>query len=93
MGCRPDNRLVDAPMVPVACKRCGAQVLARKSSWAQTSVQWDAAAVSQCRQRQDAQQRPPSAEGLFLGCSDLRDSILGAAAEGRVPIVDENRPS
>ncbi len=40
MAIRPDNRLDDAPMVPVACTRCGAGVQVRKSSWNQTSVQW-----------------------------------------------------
>jgi hypothetical protein len=39
MVIRPDNRLDDAPMVPVVCARCGAGVQVRKSSWNQTSVQ------------------------------------------------------
>ena len=48
MTVRPDSRLADAPMVPVSCRRCGARVLARKSSWEQTSVQWDAAGTARC---------------------------------------------
>ena len=48
MTVRPDNRLSDAPMVPVHCKSCEARVLVRKSSWEQTSVQWDATATARC---------------------------------------------
>jgi len=36
---RVDNRLDDTPMMPVVCHDCGARVLARKSTWNQTSVQ------------------------------------------------------
>jgi hypothetical protein len=50
MTVRTDNRLTDAPMVPVTCRRCGAEVWARKSSWQQTSVQWDATAAALCPQ-------------------------------------------
>jgi hypothetical protein len=48
MGYRPDDRLLYTSMVRIVCRPCGANVLARKSSWEQTSVQWDAQAVSQC---------------------------------------------
>ena len=56
MTVRPDNRYADSPMVPVACRRCGARVLARKSSWNQTSVQWDAEASARCLERRDARE-------------------------------------
>jgi len=55
MDVRPDNRLADSPMVPVACRRCEACVLARKSSWNQTSVQWNAEATARCLERSDAE--------------------------------------
>ncbi|SHW58399.1 Uncharacterised protein [Mycobacteroides abscessus subsp. abscessus] len=45
-------------MVPVGCERCGAQVLARKSSWQQTSVQWNADAESRCAQPADIVAQP-----------------------------------
>jgi len=93
VGYRPDNRLADAPIVPVACARCGARVLARKSSWAQTSVQWDAAALSLCRQKREAQTRSIAGEETFVGCTDLRDSILEAVARGRVPVVNDETAS
>ena len=69
MTVRPDNRLADSPMVPVACRRCGASVLARKSSWNQTSVQWSAQASAQCLERQDAEQL----------------AVTGMACSSRVP--------
>jgi hypothetical protein len=91
MTVRPDNRLADAPMVPVTCRRCGAEVLARKSSWQQTSVQWDAAAMARCPQRRDADLL--SADGgrsVFLSCSELRESILQAARDGVLPVLDDS---
>lgn len=91
MTVRPDNRLADAPMLPVSCRRCGVRVLARKSSWEQTSVQWDAAGSAQCEQRHDA--RLLSVHGdrsVFLGCSELTGSILDAACRGVVPVLDES---
>ena len=51
---RQDNRLDEMPMVPVMCRNCGAHVLARKSSWNQTSVQWNAEATARCAERAEA---------------------------------------
>jgi|SRR3954452_7088608 hypothetical protein len=95
MKVRTDNRLLDSPLVPVSCRGCGAEVLARKSSWQQTSVQWDAQATSTCIQLREAEALKPYGGGLFLACSALRDSIEDAARRGRLPIVDElgERPS
>lgn len=90
MSVRPDNRLADAPMVPLSCAACGANVLARKSSWEQTSVQWDAAATGRCVERR--QVRAQAAElrpGVFLMCSRLRDSIEMAVRAGTLPVLDE----
>ncbi|WP_101947491.1 ferredoxin [Mycobacterium sp. 3519A] len=89
MAVRPDNRLADSPMVPVTCRRCGAEVLARKSTWDQTSVQWNADASARCLERRDADQLAGHGRGLFLACSALRDSLMAAAREGVLPIVDE----
>ena len=86
----PDNRLADTPMVPVACSRCGACVLARKSSWNQTSVQWNAEASAACMERRDADNLAAhSGGGLFLACSALSRSILDAVRNGDLPVVDE----
>ncbi|CRZ15992.1 hypothetical protein BN2156_02856 [Mycolicibacterium neworleansense] len=46
MTVRLDPRLEELPMMPVSCRSCGAVVLARKSSWTQTSVQWNAVAAA-----------------------------------------------
>ena len=79
---RADNRLADSPMVPVDCQHCGAAVLARKSSWQQTSVQWNTEAQTRCPERRNC-------TGLFLVCSALRGSILDAARSGRLPVLAE----
>lgn len=90
MTVRSDNRLADAPMVPVSCRHCGASVLARKSSWQQTSVQWNAEAAATCPQRRQAACIDAQHGGVFLACSALRDSIAAAVQEGALHIVDED---
>ncbi|HET9890646.1 MAG TPA: ferredoxin [Mycobacterium sp.] len=84
-----DNRLQDAPLLPVSCRRCGAQVLARKSSWQQTSIQWTAEATAMCPQRRQTAALTQHSQGIFLACSDLRDSIDKAVERGTLPIIDE----
>lgn len=87
---RQDNRLDAMPMVPVACRNCGARVLARKSSWNQTSVQWNADATARCAERARAQQiSAPGSRGVFLVCSALSGSIRDAVRDGDLAIVDE----
>jgi hypothetical protein len=87
---RTDNRLADAPMMPVTCRACGAEVLARKSTWQQTSVQWDATSLARCPQRQEAQLLSEhGGRGVFLSCSALRESIRQAVRDGALPVLDE----
>jgi hypothetical protein len=87
---REDNRLDEMPMVPVACRNCGARVLARKSSWNQTSVQWNADATTRCAERAEAQKVSAHADrGVFLVCSALSESITDAVRRGDLCIVDE----
>ena len=86
LAVRTDNRLDDMPMVPVACGSCGAKVLVRKSSWNQTSVQWNADATARCAERLEAERI--AGHGVFLACSALRDSIEAAAVTGLLTIVD-----
>ena len=77
-------------MMPVACRNCGARVLARKSSWSQTSVQWNADATDRCAERAEARKMSEHADrGVFLVCSALSDSILDAVRRGDLPIVDD----
>lgn len=77
------------PMVAVACRTCGAQVLARKSSWNQTSVQWNADATARCHERAEAQKMSDHGRGVFLACAALSESILNAVRQGELAIVDE----
>ncbi|GAB3017403.1 ferredoxin [Mycobacterium bourgelatii] len=88
LSVRADNRLDDMPMAPVACRNCGAQVLARKASWNQTSVQWNAEASALCAERQDAERLAGHHRRPFLACSALRESIEAAVAVGDLAIVD-----
>ena len=87
---REDNRLDEMPMMPVTCRNCGARVLARKSSWNQTSVQWNGNATARCVERAEAQKMSAHAgRGVFLACSALSESILDAVRHGALSIVDE----
>jgi hypothetical protein len=81
---RPDERR--SSYFPVECRECGAAVLAAKFSVQHTSVQWDAAAVSQCAEfarRAAAGEQTP----LIERCGALRASIETAALEGRLPVA------
>jgi hypothetical protein len=90
MSVRADNRLDEMPMVPVACRNCGARVLARKSSWNQTSVQWNADATARCAERAEARRiSVPGSRGVFLMCSALSESVIEAVRHGELVIVDE----
>jgi hypothetical protein len=87
---REDNRLDEIPMMPVTCRNCGARVLARKSSWNQTTVQWNADATARCAERAEAQEMSGHASrGVFLVCSALSESILDAVRRGDLSIVEE----
>jgi hypothetical protein len=87
---RTDNRLDEMPMLPVACRSCGAQVLVRKSTWNQTTVQWNADATGRCAERAEAQKVSAHAgRGVFLVCSVLRESILDAVRIGELSVVDD----
>jgi hypothetical protein len=79
-----DKRLEAVPMAPVTCGNCGARVLVRKSSWNQTSVQWNADASARCAERSVHGSRD-----VFLTCSALCGSIVRAVRHGDVSIVDE----
>ena len=84
---REDNRLADgAPMRPLACERCAAQVLVRKSSWQQTSVQWTAEALAACRELGAAPMPGPA----LAGCSQLRAAIHDAATSGKLPVIEHS---
>ncbi len=89
MTVRPDVRLDDAPMRAVTCRRCSARVDVRKSSWQQTSVQWDTAAMAACEERREAAPLPGPNGNFFESCSALHASIQDAVTGGILPVPDD----
>jgi hypothetical protein len=89
MHAHNDIRLLDTPMATVTCGLCGAEVLARKSSAAQTSILWDCAATARCEERRLSGGPARPGTGLFGGCSALRASIESAVVRGEVTVVDD----
>lgn len=81
---RTDNRLLDTPMQPLRCRACAAELLVRKSSWHQTSVQWNAEALATCRELGAAPMPGPS----LAGCAQLQETIRDAATSGNLPVVE-----
>lgn len=80
-----DERIREVPMVPVACRQCGARVLARKSSWAQTSIQWDAESTAACMERRAA---GALSDTTVRPCSQVHESIRAAAESGELAVLD-----
>ena len=75
------------PMTPVACRTCCARLLVRKSSWNQTSVQWDAEATKRCAERRETDRIAGNRHELFLAYSALRHSIEDAVTAGELTIL------
>lgn len=73
-------RFLTEGLAPVACRSCGTEVLVRKNSHDQTSIQWTADAASAC---------PNYAGPRWTGCAKLSDSITQAAKTGRITILDQ----
>ena len=71
----------------VACRRCATTVLVRKSSAAQTSIQWrgeSSATCTELAERRAAGLHP----ALVPACEALRGSIDDAVRAGRVPVCE-----
>lgn len=87
---RPDVRLEGAPMQPVACATCGAEVLVRKSSWDQSTLQWTAAALERCAERRTTTGRSDRPNrNAFVGCAALRASVREAAVRGDLDVQSD----
>ena len=86
---RPDER-DETPgwaLREVACRRCGTQVLVRKSSVAQTSIQWRGDSAERCAElaaHRDAGVHP----ALVPACEALRGSIDEAVRDGLLEVAD-----
>lgn len=82
-------RLETVAMTPVTCGACGAAVTARKSSWDQTTIQWQGDALQRCRERGAGTRYVGAGGAVFTGCDALRDAIREAAVRGELPVVDD----
>jgi hypothetical protein len=89
---RPDDRFADLPMTPVECQRCHATVQVRKSSWQQTSVQWDEAGARTCPERRSSLSRGGIRDADFFTCAGLRESIAQATLSGEIPLAEGSVP-
>ena len=89
---RADERLADLPMTPVECQRCHATVRVRKSSWQQTSVQWDETGARTCPERRPSLSDGGIREADFFTCAGLRESIAQAALSGAIPMPEDSVP-
>lgn len=87
-----DERFADLPMTPVECQRCHATVQVRKSSWQQTSVQWDEDGARTCSERRTSLSAGGIRDADFFTCAGLRESIAQAALSGRLPMAEGSVP-
>jgi hypothetical protein len=82
------REFLDAGLTRVCCGGCPSEVLVRKASPHQTSVQWRSSPAASC---------PEFAARVAAGelsaridtCPKLRESIERAVASGLVPVPDE----
>jgi hypothetical protein len=78
---------LESGFCPVSCANCGNQVLVRKNSMAQTSVQWSADAVAHCP-RFAERVADGGSTALIEGCPSLADSIDKAVLGGAIEVPD-----
>lgn len=65
---------------------CGACVEVRKSSWDQTSIQWNEEAAQDCLELRAASEGEGPNGHVIEGCSALRESVREAAVRGDIRI-------
>jgi hypothetical protein len=83
-----EHSYLTAGLVPVACAMCATEVLVRKASRVQTSIQWQSSPARSC---------PEFADRVAAGevsaridtCPRLREAIERAVATGEVAVPDE----
>lgn len=80
---RTDER--DGTLADVACRRCGTIVGVRKSSAAQTSVQWRGESTATCSELAD-RRAAGLHPALVSRCEALTSSIDDAVRAGLVPV-------
>jgi hypothetical protein len=83
-----EHEFLNAGLTPVRCATCTTEVLVRKASRMQTSIQWQSSPADSC---------PEFASRVSAGelsaridtCPRLRDAIEKAVAEGAVTVPDD----
>lgn len=83
------EELARRTQVPVACQKCGTEVLVQKYSYHHTSIQWQADAEVACQEFQ-AIGDPDARRNQASSCQALRSSIEDAVIAGIVPVPDED---
>lgn len=78
---------LEAGFRPVDCATCGNRVLVRKSSMAQTSIQWTTGGVTHCPRFAE---RVTSGQhtALIDGCPDLAETIAAGVRQGMIEVAD-----
>ncbi|GAB2716418.1 hypothetical protein [Nocardia thraciensis] len=71
-------------LTPIACGTCGAQVLVRKASSHQKSVQWTASPADHCPVFKELSRGP----GRPDTCPNLEQAIEQAVDDGVLPVDD-----
>jgi hypothetical protein len=75
-------------LVPVACAACATEVLVRKASRAQTSIQWQSPPAASCPEFA-ARTASGEVSARIDTCPRLREAIDHAVATGTVVVPDE----
>lgn len=70
---------------PLACGRCGAEVLVEKFSWEHTSVEWQSGARQRCEEITSAADRQGHPARVAT-CPAMDQSIRDAVRTGDVPV-------
>ncbi len=78
------RRYLEEGLTPLACQTCGTEVLVRKASSHQQSVQWTVSPADHCPVFRELSCGP----GRTEGCPNLERTIAHAVDEGVIP-VDE----
>jgi hypothetical protein len=81
------REFLDAGLTPVRCHGCASEVLVRKSSPMQTSVQWHSDPATTCPEFA-ARVADGEVRARIDTCARLRESIEKAVADGRVAVPD-----
>ncbi len=80
-------------MTPVSCEHCGTEVLVRKNSLDQTSVQWQATPADVCPRFAEAQ-AAGKVSALQDACPNLESSIGHAVRLGVITLPEhETEPA